>query len=106
MPAGWANESAPKRLKRPVTSHTASARRSLPTSRAISAGTMKIAEPIMMPTTIEVAPHNPSARTSCGGSGLPGQPGGSVPGVNEFDGMEEGFARNANREVETIEEPP
>src|SRR5450759_3446346 len=66
MAANSAKESAPNRLSTPVTIHTARPARALPTSPVIAEGTMKMAEPIMMPTTIAVACHNPSARKSCG----------------------------------------
>ena len=67
MAASSANDSAPIRLNRPPTTQTDSAAPGVPTSRVISAGTMKIAVPIMMPITIELVSHRPSARSSCGG---------------------------------------
>src|SRR5579862_664003 len=62
-----AKESAPNRLNKPATAHTESAAPSLPIERVISAGTIKIPVPIMMPMTMAVASHAPSARSNCGG---------------------------------------
>src|SRR5208337_1277513 len=57
---------APNKLSSPEIIHTERAARSLPTSRVISAGTIKMAEPIMIPMTIAVVSHNPRTRRSRG----------------------------------------
>ncbi len=48
----------------PVTSQTTRIQPEEPTSRAMSAGTMKMPEPIIEPATIMVASSNPKSRTN------------------------------------------
>ena len=55
-------ESAAVTVRMPVTTQAVSSHPGLPTSRAMSAETMKIPDPIIEPTTTIVESYNPSPR--------------------------------------------
>ncbi len=57
-------------VRSPVTTQTAMSHPAEPTWRAISAGTMKMPEPIIDPATIMVESSRPSSRTKPGSAVL------------------------------------
>ena len=66
MPPSSAKHSAPKNVSAPPTSHTAMISSGERNCSAIVAGTMKIPEPITLPTTMPITSVSPRTRASSG----------------------------------------